>query len=341
MATTVSEVMHRVEEHGGDELDDDGGGGQANIDHADDIIHAQRAGAYKFKPPPKPDSDSDDEQDEDPFAGFVYSASGKIQYVPPKSLGLKEWQPNDIPLDCFVIEYGKRRTGKSFFTRKFFSLQAGKYYVVTVHTRTKMNGFFQKFVDPDFIYKGYNEQAMSRLFDKQEMLVGMQYSGVIPERAGIYSMTWFDDVLSEKSLRYQPSLIRAATEGRHYKMCVGINTQHGTALPPSIRGNADIVVIFTQLHMKTKEMLVDEYFSNLNKRTAMELIDLYTLNHGCLVLELWRNETDPRKYMFHYKADEPPPFQVLAPLPRSLQNMLHQVEDEQRDGRKQEADPQY
>jgi hypothetical protein len=256
-----------------------------------------------------------------------YTETGRIKYCPAESLDIKPWVLAEIPLNCFVIEYGKRRTGKSFWTRDFLSQLAGKFYVATVHTDTKFNGFFQEFVDEDYIYDGYNDEALGRLFMKNRNLVQMRMQGLIPENMHIFALAWLDDVVADNTLRYSKWMARAATQGRHFDMMVGINTQHGTSVPPTWRENADIVVIFTQIHLATKEMLAREYFGMLNMRTAMELIDMYTEEHGCLVLELWRNSNRPEEFIFHYRADEPAEFRVVPPLPTNVVEALAKQED--------------
>lgn len=268
---------------------------------------------------------------DEPYAGFEYTETGRIKYTPASSLKIQPWNLAEIPLNCFVIEYGKRRTGKSFWTRDFLSQLAGKFYVATVHTDTKFNGFFQEFIDEEYIYDGYNDEALGRLFLKNRQLVQMRNDGTLPENVHFFALAWLDDVVADNTLRYSKWMARAATQGRHFDLMVGINTQHGTAIPPSWRGNADIVVIFTQLHAATKEMLAREYLGMLNMRTAMELIDMYTESHGCLVLELWRNSNRPEEFIFHYKANEPAKFSVVAPLPPRIVESLETQEDLQHD----------
>lgn len=110
--------------------------------------------------------------------------------------------------------------------------------------------------------------------------------------------------------------------GRHMDMCVGINTQHVTGIPPVIRTNADIVVIFTQLNWTYKKKLAEEYLGGLNTTTAVELIDYYTRDHGCLVIELWRNDADPTKLIHYYKAEEPEPFSVHKKVPQYIEDEI-------------------
>jgi len=287
-------------------------------------------GFKKKKQVPIEEEVEDDKERKSPSTesskGQKYTATGRLQYRPVEDYDIKEWEPTEIPLNSFVLEYGKRRTGKSWFTRFFFYITKGKWYIATVHTGTKFNGFYQKFMDPDYIYDGYKDEALGKLFKKNKKLTMMRNEGLLPEDLHFFSLVWLDDVVSKKTLRYSEWMDTAATMGRHFDMCVGVNTQKGTKIPPTWRENADIAVIFTQIHSGTKEMLAEEYLSCLNKRTALEMIDKYTQNHGCLVLEMWRNTNVPEEFIFHFKAPEPPAFSVLAPLPADIKEALQKEE---------------
>lgn len=240
----------------------------------------------------------------------AYTESGRIKYVPPLTLGIQEWDPDEIPIDSFVICYGKRRTGKSFFTRDFFHRVRGRFWHVNVYTGTKHNGFYQEFMDDRFVIKGFQPQGLRNLLDIQEKLKEAQFKGDLDPKIPVNALVWLDDVISDNDVRHSEEFNETASAGRHYDLMVGVNTQHVTGIPPVIRVNADIVVIFTQLNWTYKKQLAEEYLGMLNPRTAMELIDYYTRDHGCLVIELWKNDATPTVLIHYYKAGEPERFNV-------------------------------
>jgi hypothetical protein len=157
----------------------------------------------------------------------------------------------------------------------------------------------------------------------QYKLKEAKLEGKLPESCPINAMLWLDDVVSENEVRTDPNFRETAVAGRHYDLCVGINTQHVTGIPPTVRANADLVVIFAQPNGQSKRALVESYLGMLNSRTAMELIDMYTVDHGCLILELWRNTQVPEDFIFHYVAKEPPSFAVDRPMPKALEKALN------------------
>lgn len=254
----------------------------------------------------------------------AYTEAGRIKYVNPLSLGIEEWNPEEIPPDSFIICYGKRRTGKSFWTRDFFNRVRGRYWHVNVYTGSKNNGFYQEFVEDKYIIKGYQPQGLRNLMDIQEHLCDAQLAGDIPKDAPIEAMVWLDDIIQDDDIRHSEEFNQTAIMGRHMHMCVGVNTQHVTGIPPVIRVNADIVVIFTQLNWTYKKKLAEEYLGGLNLTTAIELIDYYTRDHGCLIIELWKNDADPKQLIHYYKAKEPEPFSVHKKMPQYIEDELKQ-----------------
>jgi hypothetical protein len=278
---------------------------------------------YKLRAPHHDENKTEDDLWKESEAGEGnYTETGRIKYVNPLSLGIEEWAPDEIPLDSFVICFGKRRTGKSFFTRDFFHRVKGKFWHVNVYTGTKHNGFYQEFMDDKFIIKGFQPQGLRNLLDVQEHLKECQFLGEIPKEADVYAMVWLDDVINGDDIRHSEEFNTTATMGRHFDLTVGVNTQHVTGIPPVIRVNADIVVIFTQLNWAYKKQLAEEYLGMLNPRTAMELIDYYTRDHGCLIIELWRNDADPKVLIHYYKAAEPPAFSVHKQVPQYIEDEL-------------------
>jgi hypothetical protein len=261
----------------------------------------------------------------------VYTATGRLAYVDPRSLPIREWQPSEIPLDSFVIEYGKRRTGKSYFTRYLFYLLKGLFWHVMVLTKTKSNGFFQKFMEADHVIKGFKPVALANLAKIQEQLIEAKNEGEIPENTVTNALVWLDDVAGDKTLRTDEDLKETAMMGRHRDQMVGINTQHPTVIPPDIRSNADIVVIFTQINLTQRLRLVQEYLSMFNTRTAMELMDMYTVDHGCLVLELWRNDPDPLNMVYWFKAQDPGNFRVERPIPPEVEEEIEKMDRNEND----------
>lgn len=167
---------------------------------------AVRKGVPAAPNPKKTPHDESDDDNEASGGGIVrgenaYTEAGKIKYVNPLSLGITEWNPEEIPLDSFIICFGKRRTGKSFWTRDFFNKVKGQFWHVNVYTGSKTNGFYQEFVEDKYIIKGFQPQGLRNLMDIQDHLKEAKLKGDIPWEAPINAMVWLDDVIQEDEIR--------------------------------------------------------------------------------------------------------------------------------------------
>jgi hypothetical protein len=172
--------------------------------------------------------------------------------------------------------------------------------------------------------------GLKLFWNKQEMLKSAKIKGRIPESVNITGCVWLDDCASDKHLHTSRELHQAAMEGRHVDLCCGVNTQNVRSVPPSVRNNADIVVIFAQFNFVQLGVIIEEWLGMLNKRTALELIGMYTRmadGHGCLVLEPWRNTLEPTELIHWYVAKEPPKFTVKPRLDQNrVEKWLHEHE---------------
>lgn len=244
-----------------------------------------------------------------------YTPAGKYKYCPPETFEVEEWDPNDLPTDkCIsMLWIGKRRTGKSYGERWYMSMRNDNdpddIKEVYVFTGSKENGWYQQFLPDQYIYPGWFPEICKAIENRggdirkrSNRQVGDPPNG---EQAGIVLL--MDDLLSTKGVRNSSEIEELYTKGRHFDCEVHFLTQKFNGLPPKIRCNTDIVIIFTVFDDVDKQLMIDEFFSRMNRQTASELIDMYTDGemHTGLVIETWRNDTDPNHYLKVFKAWDP------------------------------------
>jgi hypothetical protein len=88
-----------------------------------------------------------------------------------------------------------------------------------------------------------------------------------------------DDVINNKSLRNDGrvgALGKFYTLGRHFEMSVATAAQRTAGVHPNMRDNVDYVAVFRITNEKEKEHVWQEYMGRLNRKTAFELMELYT-----------------------------------------------------------------
>lgn len=234
-----------------------------------------------------------------------YTPSGRYAYVDPRSFDIKEWDPTDLPEDkCISILWlGKRRTGKSFAERWYLARRylncPDDVKEVYVFTGSRDNGWYQEFLPECFVYDGWHPEIAKAIMKRGGML---KKKG---ENPGIVVL--LDDLLSHKGVRNDDVIEMLYTKGRHFGCEVHFLSQKFNGMPPKIRSNADLVIIFTIFDNQDKKICVEEFFSRMNKTTANEIIDMGTDPelHSGIVIEAWRNDTDPENYLKFFVAEDP------------------------------------
>lgn len=230
-----------------------------------------------------------------------YSDAGRAKYVEPSSIQIDWFDPQDLPEDrkLSILVFGKRRTGKSFWTRWYLSQRREDIKEAFVFTKTKDNGFFQEFIPSCFVFDKWDGDKAMELIDRAREMVADD------EDPCMHVIC--DDLAADKTTRTDEALNDFYVLGRHLGITIYFLSQKFKAVPPIVRNNADIVVIFTQFNNNEASQIAEEFLGRLNKTTAMQLIDMYASQKfkTCLVIEAWRNETDPSKYLKVSLAEDP------------------------------------
>lgn len=208
----------------------------------------------------------------------AYSEMGRAKYMDPRSIPVHEFDPTMMPTDSSSVLFGIRRTGKSWFMRWFLYVWSGYFTQVYMFTKTKANGFWVEFIPEKFVYEGIDEARIEQIIELQHKIKAdpdWAEANGLTER----TIVLFDDVLSESDLRSKSStgaVSQLYVEGRHHKLCCMLATQNPTAIAPQTRDNLDFAVFFKVTKNSSKDRFQDEYMGRLNKKTAFELIDMYT-----------------------------------------------------------------
>lgn len=230
---------------------------------------------------------------------FKYDA--KYGYPPE----LEEFDPTseEIPEDYFLILEARRRVGKSFWARWFLSFRQDSYEIVVVMTKTKMNGYWQKIVGPRFVHQGWHPNLVTGLIERNRERVE-EYGKGDPENKVLIIL---DDIISEK-IHDDKVMAQLATEGRHYDIAVMIMTQKPKAIGTDLRDNTDIAVIFNQRSLRARESCYEDFMCSLPKDEALPMLDAYTKEHKCVVVQNFQLNNDRKVLYKKCNAEEVPDY---------------------------------
>lgn len=162
--------------------------------------------------------------------------------------------------DYLWLALGKRRTGKTTLWKTVIPQISAMYPFVYVFCGTNFNSAFKDYVPEQAVFNGFREGVITaimekqkekintnlRLFDKFSEYEDPQALEMIPNP---YIHCVFDDCVADKRCHSAECLDELAMYGRHYRISSWINTQHGHALNPGFRNNADVATTFEQMYV--------------------------------------------------------------------------------------------
>jgi hypothetical protein len=254
-------------------------------------------------PVDKKENDEKAPQKIDPAAdimGIMASKLLRLQQFKPKAFDYR-----NIQLDSTIALYGKRRTGKTFMTKWLWyqdqiRTQIPVFWVIS--PTAKINKSWENIIPSEYIFENFDTYFLHRVLERQRLY---QTNPVMAHRNPWVGIM-LDDAVADNGVRYSDSLLRLFIAGRHYKIHLVVTTQYPTLITPKMRANLDYAFIFTQISRREREHIRDQYLGYLDPHYADAIIDYYTQDNHCLVIDLSKNSTDPEECVFFTKADEPP-----------------------------------
>jgi hypothetical protein len=157
---------------------------------------------------------------------------------------LTMWEPGEMKLDGTVVAIGKRRTGKSFaFRHILHSLKKEFCAGICISQTDELNKYWRQYMPAKYIFNRFNPQILLAVFERQKAILNdKRYTEEEREKRARFFII-LDNVISDPKIRYDPSIAELFVAGRHYKLFVMITTQYAKAITPTLRSNADYVLI--------------------------------------------------------------------------------------------------
>lgn len=231
-------------------------------------------------------------------------------YIEEKAPVPKPWNPvKHLGGDFFITYNGARRQGKTWMTRYNLWAQRHWFRCGEVFSNSPMNGFWQKHFPEWKVISGWRPGTMLAIMQEQAEVASLYQR--FPDRINPYRVVVLEDVCND--LQHDPVLEDLATYGRHLYLSVHVITQHPQKLPPVVRSNTDVVVIFPLHSRSALECLADDYLSNLDKKAAASLLTEYAWKKPkvsqALVIALSAGNRLSEKTFF-CQAPDPGPFLI-------------------------------
>ncbi len=238
----------------------------------------------------------------------------------------------DIMDDFTVLLIGRRRSGKSFMARWLMYHLRNRFPVGVVITGTKLNDFWSQYIPKEFIHDIEDMGiVLENVYKRQQFLIEHPELGIDPRCFLI-----LDDVLKDKyKVRFSKPLSRAFTDGRHYKVFTLITSQDPRGIPPDLRENTDLCIIFRQFQKGRKESVKEDFLDYIdNKKDQLDFLWKHTGKRNAdgseynpedgireeMILEAMEEKEGERKEKANRDPNKPPP-------PKKRLNMKEKKED--------------
>ncbi len=210
-----------------------------------------------------------------------------------------------IQIDSTIALYGKRRTGKTFMTKYLWSQDHIKSQIPVfwvISPTAKLNKSWENIIPEEYIHEEFDSFFIQRIINRQKFYL----TNPAVEHRNPWCGIMLDDAVADSGVRYSDTLLKLFIAGRHFKIHLVVTTQYPTLITPKMRANLDYAFVFTQISKREREHIRDQYMAYLHPDYADAIIDYYTRDNHCLVINLSVNSTDPEKCVFYTKAIEPP-----------------------------------
>lgn len=225
---------------------------------------------------------------------------------------LQEFDPSEIKMDATIVAVGKRRTGKTWVFRNLMYLMKDKFAAGMVISQTdELNHFWQQYVPKKYIYNRYNPAIIQAVFARQKKILNdVNKTDEEKEKEAPFFIL-LDDVISDQRLKYDEALMELFVAGRHYKLFVLITTQYAKSITPVLRGNTDYCFMMKCLQQRQLEALWEDFGSFLTKDAFAQIINAYTEDNECLVINTCPEcQVDPVEMCSWWKAEDPGEFKM-------------------------------
>ena len=224
---------------------------------------------------------------------------------------LRRFEPSEMKLDATVIAIGKRRTGKSWaFRHIMHSLKQHFDAGICISQTDELNGFWRQYMPAKYIFNRFSPMILEAVFDRQKAI--MQDTRLTEEEREKKARFFIilDDVISDPQIRYDPTIAELFVAGRHYKLFTMITTQYAKAVTPTLRSNADYVLILHNKQESQREALWRDFADFMTREGFYTLMDAYTEDNEILVVDTSEPTAKVWEILHWFKAMDPGAFKL-------------------------------
>ena len=227
------------------------------------------------------------------------------------NIKLRKFDIKSLKDDSVIAMLAKRNSGKSILCKDILYHHRNIPVGVIISPTEKANKFYGNFVPDSFIYDEYESLIISKLLQRQEILIHKQDNNSnIDPRAFLI----LDDCLYDNKWIKDTNMRSVFMNGRHYKLMFILTMQFALGIPPNLRTNIDYVFILKENIMSNRKRIYEHYAGMFPTfEMFCKVMDKCTQDYECLVIHNGAKGSAIEDQVFWYKADIHNDFNMGSP----------------------------
>ena len=227
------------------------------------------------------------------------------------NIKLRKFDIKSLKDDSVIAMLAKRNSGKSVLCKDILYHHRNIPVGVIISPTEKANKYYGDFVPDSFIYDEYDALTISKLLQRQEILIHKQKNGdSIDPRAFLI----LDDCLYDNKWIKDSNMRSVFMNGRHYKLMFILTMQFALGIPPNLRTNIDYIFILKENIMSNRKRLYEHYAGMFPTfEMFCKVMDKCTQDYECLVIHNGAKGSSIEDQVFWYKADIHSDFNMGSP----------------------------
>ena len=189
----------------------------------------------------------------------------------------RRFDPGTMTPNSVAMIVGHRGAGKSVLVRDLLWWHRTVPYGCVMVNRRHADAY-RSCVPSNLVLHRYDPHALEGFLKRQRKRQVAEPSG---------SFLVLDDVLSSRELREDPGVRELFLNGRCMRTTMLVAMQHGTSVPPELRGNTDYAFLFDERLPANRKRLFDNFASAVvpSMEVFDHLMDNIPGTHACLVID--------------------------------------------------------
>jgi hypothetical protein len=215
---------------------------------------------------------------------------------------LKKFDISQIKSNGSLIVIGKRNTGKSFLVSDILYNHRDIPFGTIISDTESSTKFYEDIVH---VHNEFSGQIIENVVKRQKLVLK---HGKYDPRAFLV----LDNCLLEQSWTKDQNIRFIFLNGRQIKILFIVAIPY-TSIPPLLRTNVDFVFILREDLVNNRKMLYEKFAGMIPSfEMFCELMDRYTTNYDCLVINNTSHSNKLQDLMFWYKAESHNSFKMEA-----------------------------